>query len=182
MRGGYFCIRGQFLCELRRKALAGEPAYTAGLGICASILGVSSYQLDNEERGFSYRYERAASTCALWHPEEVQKPEREGDHKRVFEGGKLTLILRDYGEGEIGEGIICEAYCGGEEDNASGDDTELTDHKGFIPQKCAPTVGNPFKRTFQAVRIACNRELEVLQGLSGYLNRFFWNPVREALS
>ena len=112
-------------------------------------LGVSSYQLDNPERGFSYRadapldmrMDRGASLSAK-------------DILNDYSVGELTRILRDYGEEKMAARIAANIVSAREKGplETTGQLVEMRE-KG----------GNPCKRTFQAIRIACNRELEVLE-------------------
>ena len=121
-------------------------------------LGVSSYQLDNPERGFSYRadapldmrMDRGASLSAK-------------DILNDYSAGELTRILRDYGEEKMAARIaanIVSARAKGPLET-TGQLVEIIEKS--IPMKMREKGGNPCKRTFQAIRIACNRELEVLE-------------------
>lgn len=121
-------------------------------------LGVSSYQLDTAERGFSYRADapldmrmdkRQARTAA-----DIINESAEAD---------LFYMIRDYGEERFAKNIakhICmerkKKYI-----ETTGELVEIIDHA--IPAKVRAAGGHPAKRTFQAVRIAVNRELEVLE-------------------
>ena len=121
-------------------------------------LGVSSYQLDNPERGFSYRadapldmrMDRGASLSAK-------------DILNDYSVGELTRILRDYGEEKMAAMIAANIVSAREKGplETTGQLVEIIEKS--IPMKMREKGGNPCKRTFQAIRIACNRELEVLE-------------------
>ena len=121
-------------------------------------LGVSSYQLDNPERGFTYRTDapldmRMDQSSSLTAREIVNTWPQE----------ELTRILREYGEercaSRIAAGIVRRRQAGPLE--TTGELSEIV--RASIPAKMREKGGNPDKRTFQAIRIACNRELDVLQ-------------------
>ncbi len=121
-------------------------------------LGVSSYQLDNEERGFSYRFDtpldmRMDREASLTAREIVNNYSKEA----------LARIIRDFGEDRFAQNIakhIVEAR----EAKPIETTFELNEIiKASIPMKIQVTGGHPSKRTFQAIRIECNHELEVLR-------------------
>lgn len=120
-------------------------------------LGVSSYQLDTEERGFSYRFDA---------PLDMRMDRRQTLTARdiVNEYSEMDLfrIIRDFGEDQFAKNIakhICLARKD-KEINTTGELNEII--KASIPAKMRQN-GHPSKKTFQAIRIACNRELDVLQ-------------------
>ena len=121
-------------------------------------LGVSSYQLDNPDRGFSYRtdspldmrMDRGAALSAR-------------DIVNDYSAQEITRILRDYGEEKCAARIAANIVRAREEAplETTGQLVEIIERS--IPMKMREKGGNPCKRTFQAIRIACNRELEVLE-------------------
>ena len=122
-------------------------------------LGVSSYQLDNPERGFSYHTDapldmRMNRDNSLTASEIVNKYSEE----------ELVRILRDYGEEKCAGRIAANIVKARAEKplETTGELSEIVYRS--IPMKMRREGGNPCKRTFQAIRIACNRELEVLSG------------------
>lgn len=120
-------------------------------------LGVSSYQLDHAERGFTYR-EDAPLDMRM-----DQRQERTAwNIVNEYEEGELYRIIRDYGEekfaGRIARQIVAARQAKPIE--TTGELTEVIKHS--IPMKIRATGGHPAKRTFQAIRIELNRELEVL--------------------
>lgn len=121
-------------------------------------LGVSSYQLDNPERGFSYRTDS---------PLDMRMDRGSELSARVilneYPVQELTRILRDYGEEKCASRIASNIVRAREEAplETTGQLVEIIEKS--IPKKMRERGGNPCKRTFQAIRIACNRELEVLE-------------------
>ena len=120
-------------------------------------LGVSSYQLDNEERGFTYRVDA---------PLDMRMDQRQtqtaGDIVNGYEEKELYRIIRDYGEDKFAKNIAKHIV---KERQKKTIETagELTDIiRAAIPMKVQVTGGHPAKRTFQAIRIELNHELEVL--------------------
>ena len=121
-------------------------------------LGVSSYQLDNPERGFTYRtdapldmrMDRGSALSAR-------------DIVNTYPEEELARILREYGEercaSRIAANIVRERMKKPLE--TTGELSAIV--RASIPAKMREKGGNPDKRTFQAIRIACNRELDVLR-------------------
>ncbi|MCI9345986.1 MAG: 16S rRNA (cytosine(1402)-N(4))-methyltransferase RsmH [Lachnospiraceae bacterium] len=149
------------------QALAGIGVY--GVDGIVLDLGVSSYQLDNEERGFSYRYD-APLDMRMDRRQTLSAKEIVNEYSET----DLTRILRDYGEEKFAKNIA-KHIVAARKDKPLETTGELNDIiKAAIPAKMRATGGHPSKRTFQAVRIECNRELEVLKssldGLIALLN------------
>lgn len=121
-------------------------------------LGVSSYQLDNQDRGFSYRYDT---------PLDMRMDMRQNLSAReiinTYSEMELFRVIRDYGEDKFAKNIakhIVRARAE-KEIETTGELNEII--KAAIPAKMRAEGGHPSKRTFQAIRIECNRELEVLK-------------------
>lgn len=120
-------------------------------------LGVSSYQLDTEERGFSYRYDTAL---------DMRMDRRQSltarDIVNDYSEQELYRIIRDYGEDRFAKNIAKHIVLAREKKTieTTGELSEII--KAAIPAKMRQN-GHPSKKTFQAVRIECNRELEVLR-------------------
>lgn len=149
------------------QALAGIGVY--GVDGIVLDLGVSSYQLDNEERGFSYRYD-APLDMRMDRRQTLSAKEIVNEYSET----ELTRILRDYGEEKFAKNIA-KHIVAARKDKPLETTGELNDIiKAAFPAKMRATGGHPSKRTFQAVRIECNRELEVLKssldGLIALLN------------
>ena len=121
-------------------------------------LGVSSYQLDNEERGFTYRVDA---------PLDMRMDQRQtrtaADIINGYEEKELYRIIRDYGEDKFAKNIAKHIVAARQEKpiQTTGELTEII--RRAIPMKIQAAGGHPAKRTFQAVRIELNRELDVLR-------------------
>lgn len=120
-------------------------------------LGVSSYQLDTEERGFSYRYDA---------PLDMRMDQRQTLTARKivneYSENDLYRIIRDYGEEKFAKNIA-KHIVRARADKPLETTYELNEIiKAAIPAKMRQN-GHPSKQTFQAIRIECNRELEVLK-------------------
>lgn len=121
-------------------------------------LGVSSYQFDTAERGFSYRYDTAL---------DMRMDQRSSlSAKEIvnhYSENELFHIIKDYGEDpfakNIAKHIVREREKG--EIKTTFELNEII--KGAIPAKMRQGGGHPSKRTYQAIRIECNHELEVLR-------------------
>ena len=118
-------------------------------------LGVSSYQLDTEERGFSYRSDDAPLDMRMDQSSDFTAE----DLLNTYSEKDLSRIIRDYGEEKfadrIAANIVKERPL-----KTTGDLNRII--RESIPEKFRRTGGNPSKRTFQAIRIELNRELSVL--------------------
>ncbi len=122
-------------------------------------LGVSSFQLDTPERGFTYRAEDA--------PLDMRMDDRQAltakDIVNEYSEMELFRIIRDYGEDRFAKNIakhIVEARAK-KPIETTGELNEII--KASIPMKVQVTGGHPSKRTYQAIRIELNHELDVLQ-------------------
>ncbi len=121
-------------------------------------LGVSSYQLDNAERGFSYKYDA---------PLDMRMDKRQSfsasDIVNGYSEMELYRVIRDYGEERFAKNIAKHIALARKDKpiETTGELNEII--KAAIPAKMRAVGGHPSKRTFQAIRIECNRELEVLK-------------------
>ncbi|MDE6911544.1 MAG: 16S rRNA (cytosine(1402)-N(4))-methyltransferase RsmH [Lachnospiraceae bacterium] len=129
-------------------------------------LGVSSYQLDTVERGFTYKYDT---------PLDMRMDQRQEltarDIVNTYDEQSLYRVIRDYGEDQFAKNIakhIVQARA----DKPIETTFELNEIiKAAIPAKMRAVGGHPSKRTFQAIRIECNRELDVLKNsLEDFVN------------
>ena len=121
-------------------------------------LGVSSHQLDNAERGFSYM-EDAPLDMGM----DRRQEKTAWDIVNYYSQAELTRIIRDYGEDKFAAKIAAKII-GFRENKLIETTGELAEIiKLAIPIKYRLTGGHPAKRTFQAIRIELNRELEVLE-------------------
>lgn len=121
-------------------------------------LGVSSHQLDTADRGFSYMQDAPLDMRMNQNDKQTA-----ADIVNTYSEKELTRILKIYGEerfaGKIAKRIVMKR-----EDNPIQTTQELvTIIDGCIPTKFKIQYGHPAKRTFQAIRIELNRELEVLE-------------------
>ena len=120
-------------------------------------LGVSSYQLDTEERGFSYRYDA---------PLDMRMDQRQeltaADIVNGYSEMELFRIIRDYGEDKFAKNIAKHivAARSKKEIKTTFELDEII--HAAIPAKMRQN-GHPAKQTFQALRIECNQELRVLE-------------------
>ncbi|MCQ2400632.1 MAG: 16S rRNA (cytosine(1402)-N(4))-methyltransferase RsmH [Lachnospiraceae bacterium] len=129
-------------------------------------LGVSSYQLDTAERGFSYR-EDAPLDMRM----DKRDPITAYDVVNSYTEQDLYRIIRDYGEDRFAKNIAKHIVA--ERTRKPIETTfELSEViKGAIPAKMREGGGHPAKKTFQAVRIEVNRELEILrEGIEGFID------------
>ena len=135
----------------------------AGLGIrqvdgIVLDLGVSSYQLDTAERGFSYM-EDAPLDMRMDREEGISAKEIVNEYSE----SELYRVIRDYGEDRFAKNIA-KHIVAAREKKPIETTLELAEIiRASIPMKVQKTGGHPAKRTFQAIRIECNRELEQLQ-------------------
>lgn len=122
-------------------------------------LGVSSYQLDMPERGFTYRKEDAPLDMRM---DKRQKITAE-DIVNEYSEAELFRIIKEYGEERFAKNIA-KHIVNARKTKRIQTAGELTDIiRASIPMKVQALGGHPAKRTFQAVRIELNRELDVLE-------------------
>ena len=125
-------------------------------------LGVSSYQLDTAERGFTYREDV---------PLDMRMDQRQTMTARDIVNGysekELYRIIRDYGEDKFAKNIAKHIVMARQkkELETTGELIEII--KNAIPAKVRAAGGHPAKITFQAIRIELNRELDVLRDSLG---------------
>lgn len=121
-------------------------------------LGVSSYQLDNAERGFSYM-EDAPLDMRMDRDQTVSAR----DIVNTYPEDELYRIIKEYGEERYAKNIA-RSIVKRRQQKEIETTYELVDIiRGSMPAKARNGKGHPAKRTFQAIRIECNRELEVLR-------------------
>ena len=121
-------------------------------------LGVSSYQLDEPERGFTYRED-----VPLDMRMDRRNPKTAKNIVNEYSEMDLFRIIRDFGEDKFAKNIAKHIVAAREkkEIETTGELIEII--KAAIPAKVRATGGHPAKKTFQAIRIELNQELEVLQ-------------------
>ena len=121
-------------------------------------LGVSSYQLDTPERGFTYREEDAPLDMRM----DQRNTRTAADIVNTYSEFDLYRIIRDYGEDKFAKNIAKHIVRARETKRieTTGELTEII--KEAVPAKVRAVAGHPSKKTFQAIRIELNQELEVL--------------------
>lgn len=146
-------IRSNY-CEMREKL--------AGIGVTGTDgiildLGVSSYQLDTADRGFTYREDA---------PLDMRMDQRQTRTARdiVNEYSEMELyrIIRDYGEDRFAKNIAKHIVLARQEKPLETTGELIHVIKAAIPMKVRAVGGHPAKKTFQAIRIELNNELGVL--------------------
>lgn len=121
-------------------------------------LGVSSFQLDSAERGFTYREDA---------PLDMRMDRRQAKTARdivnEYSEQELFRVIRDYGEDKFAKNIAkhIAAARAIKPIETTGELVEII--RGAIPAKVRMNGGHPAKKTFQAIRIELNGELEVLK-------------------
>ena len=132
-------------------------------------LGVSSYQLDEAERGFSYNADA---------PLDMRMDRRKSltakDIVNTYSESELKRIIKEYGEDKCA-GNIAKNIVAAREQKEIETTFELNEIiKRSIPAKMRANGSHPSKRTYQAIRIECNGELDVLtdsiEGMIDFLN------------
>ncbi len=122
-------------------------------------LGVSSYQLDNAERGFSYMHDAPLDMRMNTSSEKSAY-----DVVNSYSADELTRIFYEYGE-EKWSKRIAEFICERRKEKNIETTYELVDIiKAAIPKAARMEGGHPAKRVFQAIRIEVNNELGILEG------------------
>ena len=121
-------------------------------------LGVSSYQLDNAERGFTYREDV---------PLDMRMDQRQTktakDIVNDYSEMELYHIIRNYGEDKFAKNIAKHIVQARQKTPIETTGQLIEVIKAAIPKKVRATGGHPAKKTFQAIRIELNHELDVLK-------------------
>ena len=136
---------------LQERGIAGVDGITLDLG-------VSSFQLDTSERGFSYRFDA---------PLDMRMDDRQAlsayNVVNEYSESDLFHLIKNYGEDKFAKNIAKHIVAARQVKpiTTTGELTEII--RGAIPMKIQATGGHPAKRTFQAIRIELNRELDVLR-------------------
>ena len=132
-------------------------------------LGVSSYQLDTAERGFTYRYDAPLDMRM-----DQRQEQTSGTIVNAYTEAELYRVIREYGEEQFAKNIA-KHICAERQKapiRTTGELVEII--KQSIPMKMRATGGHPAKKTFQALRIELNQELAVLEksldGMIRFLN------------
>lgn len=126
-------------------------------------LGVSSFQLDTPERGFSYRSEDAPLDMRMDQRQRLTAEDIVNEYSEM----ELYRMIRDYGEDRFAKNIAKHIVMERKDRRilTTGELTEII--RASIPMKIQVTGGHPAKRTYQAIRIELNHELDVLKDTLG---------------
>ena len=147
-------IRSNY-CEMKRQL--NSIGVTAVDGLILD-LGVSSYQLDTAERGFTYREDV---------PLDMRMDQRQArtakDIVNDYSEMELYRIIRDYGEDKFAKNIAKHIVQARQEKPLETTGELIQAIKAAIPMKVRAVGGHPAKKTFQAIRIELNNELGVLK-------------------
>lgn len=118
-------------------------------------LGVSSYQLDEPERGFSYRFDT---------PLDMRMDQRQqktaADIINTYSEAELYRVIKDYGEEHFAKSIASNLVKERAKKTIETTGQVVEIIRKSMPIKAQIASGHPAKRTFQAIRIECNDELE----------------------
>lgn len=125
-------------------------------------LGVSSYQIDTPERGFSYM-EDAPLDMRM----DQRAPLTAKEIVNTYSEGDLYRIIRSYGEDTFARNIARHIVRERQKKEIQTTKELAAIVEGAIPAKARGKGGHPAKRTFQAIRIECNQELDVLSSSLG---------------
>ena len=120
-------------------------------------LGVSSFQLDTAERGFSYRMDAPLDMRM-----DIRQPLSAETVVNEYTESELFHIIKNYGEDKFAKNIAKHIVAARSEKpiETTFELNEII--KAAIPMKCRAVGGHPSKKTFQAIRIELNHELDVL--------------------
>ena len=119
-------------------------------------LGVSSYQLDTAERGFTYREDDAPLDMRMDQRNEMTAK----DIVNTYSESELFHIIKNYGEDRFAKNIAKHIVRARQEKEIETTGELIEIIKAAIPAKVRATGGHPAKRTFQAIRIELNKVLE----------------------
>ena len=121
-------------------------------------IGVSSYQIDTVERGFTYKEDGPLDMRM-----DKSNPITAKDIVNEYSEMELFRIIRDYGEDKFAKNIAKHIVLKRKEKPIETTGELIDAIRAAIPQKIQATSGHPAKKTFQAIRFELNKELEVLE-------------------
>lgn len=121
-------------------------------------IGVSSYQIDTVERGFTYKEDGPLDMRM-----DKSNPVTAKDIVNEYSEMELFRIIRDYGEDKFAKNIAKHIVLKRKERPIETTGELIEAIRAAIPMKIQATSGHPAKKTFQAIRIELNKELEVLE-------------------
>lgn len=146
-----------------RSNYSAMPQVLADLGIhgvdgIVLDLGVSSYQLDTVERGFTYREDTVLDMRM-----DQRQTKTARDIVNEYSEMELYHMIRNYGEDKFAKNIAKHIVAARQEAPVETTGQLIEIIKAAIPKKVRATGGHPAKKTFQAIRIELNHELDVLK-------------------
>lgn len=121
-------------------------------------IGVSSYQLDNAERGFTYKVDAPLDMRM-----DKSNPVTAKDIVNGYSEMELFRVIRDYGEDKFAKNIAKHIVMARTKKEIETTGELIEAIRAAIPAKIQAAGGHPAKKTFQAIRIELNKELEVLE-------------------
>ncbi len=122
-------------------------------------LGVSSLQLDERERGFAYSYDAPLDMRM-----DTSRGQTAADVVNNYSEDELVRIIRKWGGEEKFAGRIANRIVNARAEKPFATTGELVEQiRSVVPAAAAKSGGHPAKRTFQALRIEVNEELDVLE-------------------
>ncbi len=122
-------------------------------------IGVSSYQIDTADRGFTYKEENAPLDMRMDKSSDFSAKNVVNEYSEM----ELFRVIRDYGEDKFAKNIAKHIVAARQEKEIETTGELIEIIKAAIPMKIRAKMGHPAKQTFQAIRIEVNKELEVLE-------------------
>ena len=156
-------FKGKVQIDIVKSNYSNIAAVLADLGVdkvdgILLDIGVSSYQLDNADRGFTYKVDAPLDMRM-----DKSNPVTAKDIVNGYSEMELFRVIRDYGEDKFAKNIAKHIVMARNKKEIATTGELIDAIKAAIPAKIQATGGHPAKKTFQAIRIELNRELEVLR-------------------
>ncbi|MBQ9700164.1 MAG: 16S rRNA (cytosine(1402)-N(4))-methyltransferase RsmH [Lachnospiraceae bacterium] len=156
-------FKGKVQIDIVKSNYSNIAAVLADLGVdkvdgILLDIGVSSYQLDNADRGFTYKVDAPLDMRM-----DKSNPVTAKDIVNGYSEMELFRVIRDYGEDKFAKNIAKHIVMARNKKEIETTGELIDAIKAAIPAKIQATGGHPAKKTFQAIRIELNRELEVLR-------------------
>ncbi len=156
-------FKGKVQIDIVKSNYSGIASVLADLGVekvdgILLDIGVSSYQLDNADRGFTYKVDAPLDMRM-----DKSNPVTAKDIVNGYTEMELFRVIRDYGEDKFAKNIAKHIVMARNRKELETTGELIEAIRAAIPAKIQATGGHPAKKTFQAIRIELNRELEVLR-------------------
>ena len=156
-------FKGKVQIDIVKSNYSGIAGVLADLGVdkvdgILLDIGVSSYQLDNADRGFTYKVDAPLDMRM-----DKSNPVTAKDIVNGYTEMELFRVIRDYGEDKFAKNIAKHIVMARNRKEIETTGELIEAIRAAIPAKIQATGGHPAKKTFQAIRIELNRELEVLR-------------------